>query len=478
MRKIYLFTFMMLLLVHLKGQAQQITLHVERAGTLPGMIDESRLPYITDLKLTGELNGTDIKFIRTLTQENLRFLDLSEAQIVEGGNPYTISSSVQITSSVHYYTRNNIIGVLMFCIEDRRKPSVISKIILPKSTLEIQFRAFSGCTNLTNIDIPNSVTSIGTETFSDCTSLTDINIPNSVTSIESGTFYNCTSLTDINIPNSVTSIESGTFNSCTSLTDINIPNSVTSIGSQAFYNCTSLTDINIPNLVTSIEDQTFYCCTSLTDINIPNSVKSIGSETFYRCTSLTDINIPNSVTSIEYGTFNYCTSLTDINIPNSVKSIGSWAFNGCTSLTDINIPDAVTSIGSKAFSGCTSLTNINIPNSVTNIGSKAFYDCDNLRSVYMNASTPPSIGDQAFHKSSKDLTIYIPRGSYSAYWISYWGNYNLVEYDPTDIQGVTTSAHNGAEKYFSIDGRPLPGPCKGVNIIQDTDGKTRKAWIP
>ena len=210
MRKIYLFTFMMLLLVHLKGQAQQITLHVERAGTLPGMIDESRLPYITDLKLTGELNGTDIKFIRTLTQENLRFLDLSEAQIVEGGNPYTISSSVQITSSVHYYTRNNIIGVLMFCIEDRRKPSVISKIILPKSTLEIQFRAFSGCTNLTNIDIPNSVTSIGTETFSDCTSLTDINIPNSVTSIESGTFYNCTSLTDINIPNSVTSIESGT----------------------------------------------------------------------------------------------------------------------------------------------------------------------------------------------------------------------------------------------------------------------------
>ena len=353
MRKIYLFTFMMLLLAHLKGQAQQITLHVESAGTLPGMIDESRLPYITDLKLTGELNGTDIKFIRTLTQENLRFLDLSEAQIVEGGNPYT----------VHYYTRNNIIGALMFCIEDSRKPSVISKIILPKSTLEIQFRAFKGCTNLTNIDIPNSVT--------------------------------------------------------------------------------------------SIENQTFYRCTSLTDINIPNSVKSIGSETFYHCTSLTDINIPNSVTSIEYGTFNYCTSLTDINIPNSVKSIGSWAFGRCTSLTDVNIPNSVKSIGYNAFS-----------------------NCDNLKSVYMNASTPPSIGDEAFHDCSKDLTIYIPRGSYTAYWLSYWGNYNLVEYDPTDIQGVTTSAHNGVEKYFSIDGRLLPGPCKGVNIIQDTDGKTRKAWIP
>ena len=54
MRKIYLFTFMMLLFAHLKGQAQQITLHVESAGTLPGMIDESRFFYIYNLKLTGE----------------------------------------------------------------------------------------------------------------------------------------------------------------------------------------------------------------------------------------------------------------------------------------------------------------------------------------------------------------------------------------------------------------------------------------
>ena len=332
MRKIYLFTFMMLLLVHLKGQAQQITLHVERAGTLHGMINASRLPYITDLKLTGELNGTDISFIRTLVKKNLRFLDLSEARIVEGGAIYYSN----------YRTSNDIIGSYMFYNPD--------------------YSPISPC-----------------------------------------------AISKINLPNSVTGIEEGAFKSCTRLTDINIPNSVTSIGYEAFYNCTRLTDINIPNSVTSIERSTFYSCTGLTSINIPGSVTTIGSNAFYDCTSLTDINIPNSVTSI---------------------------------------------------------------------GEQAFYNCDNLKSVYMNASTPPFIGSQAFHNISKDLTIYIPRGSYTAYWLSYWGNYNLVEYDPTDIQGVTTSAHNGVEKYFSIDGRPLPGPCKGVNIIQDTDGKTRKAWIP
>ena len=300
---------MMLLLVHLKGQAQQITLHVERAGTLHGMINASRLPYITDLKLTGELNGTDISFIRTLVKKNLRFLDLSEARIVEGGAIYYSN----------YRTSNDIIGSYMFYNPD--------------------YSPISPC-----------------------------------------------AISKINLPNSVTGIEEGALKSCTRLTDINIPNSVTSIGPETFKSCTSLTDINIPNSVTSIERSTFYDCTSLTDINIPNSVTSIGEQ--------------------------------------------------------------------------------------------AFYNCDNLKSVYMNASTPPFIGSQAFHNISKDLTIYIPRGSYTAYWLSYWGNYNLVEYDPTDIQGVTTSAHNGVEKYFSIDGRPLPGPCKGVNIIQDTDGKTRKAWIP
>ena len=401
MRKIYLFTFMMLLLVHLKGQAQQITLHVERAGTLHGMINASRLPYITDLKLTGELNGTDISFIRTLVKKNLRFLDLSEARIVEGGAIYYSN----------YRTSNDIIGSYMFYNPD--------------------YSPISPCA-ISKINLPNSVTGIEEGAFKSCTSLTDINIPNSVTSIGGGAFSGCTSLTDINIPNSVTSIERGAFSGCTSLTDINIPNSVTSIGERAFSGCTSLTDINIPDAVKSIEPETFSGCTRLTDINIPNSVTSIGYEAFYNCTRLTDINIPNSVTSIERSTFYDCTSLTDINIPNSVTSIGE----------------------------------------------QAFYNCDNLKSVYMNASTPPFIGSQAFHNISKDLTIYIPRGSYTAYWLSYWGNYNLVEYDPTDIQGVTTSAHNGVEKYFSIDGRPLPGPCKGVNIIQDTDGKTRKAWIP
>lgn len=172
---------MMLLLAHLKGQAQQITLHVERAGTLPGMIDESRPPYIYGLKLTGELNGTDIGFIRTL--ENLLFLDLSEARIVEGGSRYYSN----------YYTSNDIIGSYMFYNSGYTtiSPCAISKINLPNSVKSIERGAFKSCTRLTDINIPNSVTSIGGSAFKGCTSLTDVNIPNSVTSIEYDAFNHC-----------------------------------------------------------------------------------------------------------------------------------------------------------------------------------------------------------------------------------------------------------------------------------------------
>ena len=96
--------------------------------------------------------------------------------------------------------------------------------------------------------------------------------------------------------------------------------------------------------------------------------------------------------------------------------------------------------------------------------------------MYLHSSNPPTLSSDLGAKEL--LTIYIPTGAYAAYAATAWGNYNLVEYDPTDIKGITTPTHNGVEKYFSIDGRPLPYPCKGVNIIQGTDGKTRKVWIP
>ena len=75
----------------------QKTVHVEEAGTLKDKLTEEEMLSLTELTLTGNLNGTDILFIRAMggstiaggkTDGKLQVLDLSGANIVAGGDNY------------------------------------------------------------------------------------------------------------------------------------------------------------------------------------------------------------------------------------------------------------------------------------------------------------------------------------------------------------------------------------------------------
>ena len=220
---------------------RQITLKLTEAGTLPNKIASSKKNLVTNLKIIGEINGTDLRFIREMagsdveghsTSGNLSVLDLSEARFVAGGDYYYYSYSYVVYENVYRHTRNDIIGEC----------------------------AFYGCSSLTSINIPSSVTSIGERAFCNCSSLTSVDIPSSVKSIGDVAFGCCSSLTSINIPSSVKSIGEGAFLDCSSLTSINIPSSVTEIGWGAFEDCSSLTSVNIPSSVTSIRMYAFIIC--------------------------------------------------------------------------------------------------------------------------------------------------------------------------------------------------------------------------
>ena len=45
---------------------KQITIKLDEAGTLPDKISESQKNLITNLKIVGKINGTDLKFIREM----------------------------------------------------------------------------------------------------------------------------------------------------------------------------------------------------------------------------------------------------------------------------------------------------------------------------------------------------------------------------------------------------------------------------
>ena len=138
-------SFILVLLFVLSARvllAQQITLHVETAGTLSSMIAESKREFITDLKLTGNIDESDRYFLRT-SMTKLENLDLKDVILYNYGSP----------------------------------------------TTDIPYQGFYHMYSLKHITLPLNITSIGKEALYWCSKLESIEIPDNVTTIEEGAFY-------------------------------------------------------------------------------------------------------------------------------------------------------------------------------------------------------------------------------------------------------------------------------------------------
>ena len=112
--------------------AQNTTLEVD--NQYPGWLS-SKIPFkdqasVQNLTVTGYINGTDVKFIRELiNNRQLSHLDLSDANIVAGGDAYYVDSKV----SYKIY-KDNTIGSYMFTTGYNSKLTYLS---LPKSVTKI-----------------------------------------------------------------------------------------------------------------------------------------------------------------------------------------------------------------------------------------------------------------------------------------------------------------------------------------------------
>ena len=195
---------------------------------------------------------------------------------------------------------------------------------------------------------------------------------------------------------------------------ISLPSTVREIADYAFRYVSRLASLNISSGLTKIGKEAFNGCEYLMDIDIPSSVTEIGESAFSGCSSLTSIKIPQGITELGEYTFSECSSLTSIEIPSSVKTIGKSAFRECSSLAiSLEIPQGITEIGKDAFYGCSSLASIEIPSSVKTIGKDAFYGCGNLKSMYLRATTPPTLDSPVF--SSCPAVFYVPMEAVEAY---------------------------------------------------------------
>lgn len=124
--------------------ADTVVVNVDKPGTLRD------LPEVNDsvicLKVRGMINGTDLRTLRTLagsdayghgTHGQLSVLDLSEASIVAGGEPYLTDDGEELTTSDG----------------------------------EMPYKAFSRCSMLIDVRLPEGLKSYGGAVFANCNNL-------------------------------------------------------------------------------------------------------------------------------------------------------------------------------------------------------------------------------------------------------------------------------------------------------------------
>lgn len=320
-----------------------------------------------------------------------------------------------------------------------------------------------------------------------------------VSSLVNYAFYNCTALREISVPSSITSIGQYAFTECTSLTKLVIDwTKITSIGTYAFRNSKIDGNVNLSSLTGTLPLQAFDS-TYIVEVSSLGSITQISSETrtdrgpFRNCTLLKRVVLPQTLTYIGGGSFYGCTSLKEVVWSEALQYIYGSAFYNAPIEGTLNLPNLL-SISEGAFKGshisrvenlgqitslygnnnynsygvfwsCPYLEYIRIPSTVTSIGAYALRDCASLETVICDATTPPSLGSNAFSGSkiaSGEGVIYVPDASVDAYksatnWSQYSDRiYPLSVYEAGGLENVITFADPAVEAIclanFDTDG--------------------------
>lgn len=463
-----------------------VTVIITEPGTLEAELQKLVPDYklIMYLSVTGPLSGRDILTLREMagagyfdintSYGRLAVLNLTNAQIVEGGSSY-----------------------YGYDLYDRFKRGFgsISYQAYKTSNDALPDYSFRNCQWLTSLEIPNNVNSIGDFAFSNCTRLISLNIPQGISEIGYSAFSNCSSLTEINVADEnadYCSVDGVLFDKerktliqypvGNSRTGYQIPHSIIEIGTSSFHGCRTLSSVIIPNGVTIIRDNAFKECLNLTEISIPESVTDIGLWVFNYCKNLTSINV--SPENLEYSSLDgvlfdkNMNELIQYPIGNSRASYtipsdvicSNYALAGCGNLISIDVSgdnmnycsvdgvlfdkaqrvliqypignsrtsysvnDSIHTLGLSSFSNCQNLTSIILGNGLQQIRSASFKGCFRLSEIYSKAVNPPEL--EVFnHVGAFDgvrfflVQLHVPSGKLSEYQFEGgWKNFkNIIE---------------------------------------------------
>ena len=225
---------------------------------------------IDELKISGQLNGTDIKYIREMIiSGELTALNIKDTRIVSGGEAYYNYEDI-----IQYYTKNDIIGNSMF--DDCKNLMTLN---LPSSAKKIEMSAIYGCDYLKALDLPELCEEIEPYfAISNCKRLEQINIYSKLHTIGAQNFSYCPNLREFNVVENnnwycskagvlFSKGEKDLFVYPMGKTDIiyAIPKRTSQIGESAFKNA-KLQEVYIPKTIIRIGEESFASCKNLTTV--------------------------------------------------------------------------------------------------------------------------------------------------------------------------------------------------------------------
>ena len=287
-----------------------------------------------------------------------------------------------------------------FCVTEGWDNSVgktsLESIQLPEGIRYISEWAFSGCSNLKNVNFTElkNLEGISTRAFG-WTGINVIDLSQTKITSLSSEFYKVKGLENVKLPKTINYLgdvfsESGLMevdlSGCTELKTLE----------GTFRNSKKLEKVMLPEGLTIINGA-FSDCNSLTTVNFPKSLQSIGSDAFYNTKiQFVDLSSCSQLVALNWGAFRECHVLDAVLLPSSLQSLSEYAFYN-TAITAIDLSNTqVQDIKESTFNECRQLENVKLPAKLKTIGSYAFYNCEKLAGMIELPATVVSVGEAAF----------------------------------------------------------------------------------
>lgn len=412
---------------HEGSMKEYVVINVPKAGTLKECIEAVGKDYtrIQSLKITGQIDIVDFKFMRTMT--NLSALNLKEVKIME--------KSSYLENGSFWENSEDMIPIAAFdngVLSDGNAPRIYN-LVLPDNLMAIGPRAFQGQPLKGSLIIPEGVKEIGEGAFEDCNNLTGtLSLPSTLRGISRSAFGSCKFTCELLLPQNLNSIGECAFGSCRGLYgNLILPEGLSEIEKAAFSDCPNLSgDLNIPKNVKKIKDGAFDNCYGLNGrLILPEGLEYIGECAFRDCRFRGPLILPPTLKSIVSVAFGNNMFSGELKLPSSLLELGSSAFYGCSRISGtLEIPDNITAIMENTFGECKSIQKLILHSKIDVIKSDAFENCFGMESIVCNAVNPPYVESGAFDGVSKsNVVVEVPEASLAAYrTASGWSDFKKI----------------------------------------------------